>query len=155
TVEEAKERYGEETFSWRPRRQTSRTLRQIRDPLSVVLPENRLRLHAVSIQSPGFWEFLGTLNPLETIRKYLGDRYERKKDREYRNAAEAEKLRLENEKLKTEVVKDRIEILRSLKIPDDRIAAALNLHVVTPLSRLDEAQDSVLIEGAEIVDVKE
>src|SRR5262249_41492767 len=82
TVEEAKERYGEETFSWRPRRQTSRTLRQIRDPLSVVLPENRLRLHAVSIQSPGFWEFLGTLNPLETIRKYLGDRYERKKDRE-------------------------------------------------------------------------
>ena len=152
-VAEAKERYGE-VFSWRTRRNTSRTLRQIRDPSSVVLPENRLRLHAVSVQSPGFWEFLGALNPLETIRKYLTDRHEQKKDRDYRNAAEAERLRLELEKLKTEVVRDRIEILRGLNIPEDRIVATLNLHVVEPLSRIDEDQDSALIEGAEIIEVK-
>ena len=154
-VKEAQKRYGEEErYSWRPRRATSRTLRQIRDPEQVVLPEDRLRLHAVSIQSPGFWEFLGALNPLETIRKYLSDRHEQKKDREYRNAAEAERLRLENEKLKTEVVKERIEILRGLNIPEDRIAAILNLHVVAPLSKLDEAQDAGLIDRAEIVEVK-
>jgi hypothetical protein len=120
----------------------------------VVLPEDRLRVHAVSVQSPGFWEFLGALNPLETIRKYLSDRHERKKDNAYRNTAEAERLRLDNEKLKTEVVKERIEILRGLNIPEDRIAVILNLHVATPLSKLDEAQDSALIEGAEIVEVK-
>jgi hypothetical protein len=148
-VKEAQRRYGEGA-----RRATSRTLRQIRDPHLVVLPEDRLRLHAVSLQSPGFWEFLGALNPLETIRKYLADRHERKKDREYRNTAEAERLRLENEKLKTEVVKERIEVLRALNIPEDRIAAILNLHVVTPLSRLDEAQDAGLIEDAEIIEVK-
>jgi hypothetical protein len=151
-VKEAQERYGED--SWRPRRATSRTLRQIRRPDLVVLPEDRLRVHAVSVQSPGFWEFLGALNPLETIRKYLSDRHERKKDNAYRNTAEAERLRLDNEKLKTEVVKERIEILRGLNIPEDRIAVILNLHVATPLSKLDEAQDSALIEGAEIVEVK-
>jgi hypothetical protein len=155
-VQEAKERYGEETFRWgRSRRRASRTIRQIRDPGSVVLPENRLRLRAVSIQSPGSWDFLGALNPLETLRKYLADRHERKKDVAYRNAAEAERLRLENEKLKTEVVRDRIEILRDLDVPEDRIAAALNLHIVAPLSKLDEPQDTALILDAEIVEVED
>ena len=32
-------------------------------------------------ESPGFWEFLGSLNPLEVIRRYLNDRHERAKDR--------------------------------------------------------------------------
>lgn len=155
-VQEAQERYGEEMISWgRSRRRTSRTIRQIRDPGSVVLPEDRLRLRAISIQSPGAWDFLGALNPLETLRKYLADRHERKKDLAYRNAAEAERLRLENEKLKTEVVRDRIEILRGLEIPEDRIAAALNLHVVAPLSKLDESQDTALILDAEIVEVED
>ena len=155
-VQEAKERYSEEPFFWgRSRRRASRTIRQIRDSSSVVLPEDRLRLRAVSVQSPGFWDFLGALNPLETLRKYLAERHERKKDLAYRNAAEAERLRLENEKLKTEVVRERIEILRGLDIPEDRIAAALNLHIVAPLSKLDEAQDAALILDAEIVEVED
>lgn len=154
-VQETRERYAEEWTPWSrsSARKTSRTLRQIRDAKSVVLPEDRLRLRAVSIQSPGSWDFLGSLNPLEVLRKYLADRHERKKDLAYRNAAEAERLRLENEKLKTEVVRDRIEILRGLNIPEDRIAAALNLHVVAPLSELDEPQDTGLIIDAEIIEM--
>lgn len=152
-VQETKERYAEDWTPWgRSGRKTSRTLRQIRDAGSVVLPEDRLRLRAISIQSPGSWDFLGALNPLETLRQYLADRHERKKDFAYRNAAEAERLRLENEKLKTEVVRDRVEILRALNIPEDRIAAALNLHIVAPLSELDEPQDTGLIQDAEIIE---
>lgn len=155
-VQETKERYAEEWSPWgRSSRKTSRTLRQIRDAGSVVLPEDRLRLRAVSIQSPGSWDFLGSLNPLETLRQYLADRHERKKDLAYRNAAEAERLRLENEKLKTEVVRDRVEILRGLNIPEDRIAAALNLHIVAPLAELDESQDTGLIQDAEIIETED
>jgi hypothetical protein len=49
----------------------------------MVLPKDRLVLSAAALSSPGFFEFLGSLNPLEVIRKYLVDRHERRKDREY------------------------------------------------------------------------
>src|SRR4051794_21952202 len=40
-----------------------------------------LVVQRVVLESPGIWEFLGTLNPLEVLRKYLNDRHERQKDR--------------------------------------------------------------------------
>src|SRR5580700_4283093 len=52
------------------------------ETLAAMVPTSeRLVLDAVEIASPGFWEFLGSLNPLEVIRKYLSDRHERRKDR--------------------------------------------------------------------------
>src|SRR5947209_1111717 len=41
--------------------------------------EDRLILKSVVLHSPGNWEFLGKLNPLETLRQYLQDRHERRK----------------------------------------------------------------------------
>ena len=51
-----------------------------------------LDLVSVVIESPGFWEFIGALNPLEQLRGYLVERHERMKDREYRNDAERRRL---------------------------------------------------------------
>jgi hypothetical protein len=56
----------------------------------------RLRVHSIQVASPGVWEFLGTLNPLEVIRKWKQDSHERKKDDEYRSEAERVRLALDN-----------------------------------------------------------
>jgi hypothetical protein len=64
-----------------------------REEIATVVPvHSRLLLAAARLESPGFWEFLGSLNPLEVLRQYLSDRHERRKDREYREAAEARRL---------------------------------------------------------------
>ena len=52
----------------------------------LVSPSERLIVARVELASPGFWEFLGLLNPLEVTRKYLEDRHRRRQDREYREA---------------------------------------------------------------------
>lgn len=153
-ISDAKQRYGEQYFGRRYVSGTPvRSLKRIGKPERFLLPEDRLHLRRIVIGSPGFWEFMGTLSPLETIRKYLSDRHERKKDKDYRGELEAERMRLENERLRTETTRDRIELLRSIGIPENRIREVVNVHLIGPLGLLDRAQDSDLIQDAEIVDV--
>lgn len=111
----------------------------------LTLIDTPLRITAVQLQSPGFWEFLGLLKALETIRKYLADRYEQWKDREWRKPHEAEKLRLENERLRTQVVSERVKLLRDLGVPQSVIRRAFLAHVAQPLATLDRFQDLGLI----------
>jgi hypothetical protein len=96
-----------------------------------IVPERRLQLTRVSIQSPGFWEVLGSLNPLLQIREYLKDRHERRKDRSYREPAERERLRLENEVLQRTIrtadlrdLRERLEMLRDFG-GDERVEQLL------------------------------
>lgn len=44
----------------------------VRHPESL-LPEHRLVIQRVRIESPGFWEVLASFNPLQQIREYLND----------------------------------------------------------------------------------
>ncbi len=53
-----------------------------------VPPSARLVLERVRIESPGFWEFVASLNPLQQIREYLNDRHRRRQDRGFREASE-------------------------------------------------------------------
>ena len=103
-------------FGWPPGR---RGVRRTRDwpptpeeVASFVPRSEQLVLSAVSLASPGFWEFLGTLNPLEILRKYLNDRHERRKDRDYRESAERRRLELENLTLESRVLSERIRIAK-------------------------------------------
>lgn len=57
-------------------------------------------------------------------------------------------MALENQKLKTEVVKDQVDLLRSIGVPEEKIREALTRHVVLPLERLDRHQDADLIATA-------
>ena len=60
------------------------------EKVAALIPEeDRLKLRGVELNSPGFWDFLGKLNPLEVLREYLKDRHERRKDREYREIGRA------------------------------------------------------------------
>lgn len=67
-------------------------------------PGDRLIVSRVVLESPGFWEVFGSLNPLEVVRKYLNDRHERQKDRDYRSDAERERLAIENALNRLQVV---------------------------------------------------
>jgi DNA-directed RNA polymerase subunit N (RpoN/RPB10) len=109
--------------------------------------DTSLRISSVQLQSPGFWEFLGTLNALETFRKYLADRHERRKDRNWREPYEAEKAGLENEQLRTQVVKDQVDLLTKVGVPRHLIRRVVLTHVTRPLSTIDRFQDSGLIGG--------
>lgn len=125
-----------------------RNLITIRHPDEIILPEHRLRISRVVVESPGFWEFLGNLSPLEVLRKYLCDRHERKKDTAYRNRQEMEKGELELAKLGLEVVGEEISILQSLGVPEEKIRKALFDHIDKPLRALDEVQDKGLAQDA-------
>ena len=86
------------------------------------------------------------------IRQYLNDRHERRRDREYRDAAEARRLELENRLLENRVISERIEIARSLGAGDSDLAPLLTELVHRPLRALNGAQDEGLIESATVTD---
>lgn len=133
-----------------------RAVRYVRDwpptaeEISSLVPHSeQLVLFAVQLSSPGFWEFLGKLNPLEVIRQYLNDRHERRKDREYRESAERRRLTLENLSLENRVLSERMRLAKELGASDQDLAPLLNELVYKPLTALDHHQDKGVIEYAE------
>lgn len=107
-----------------------------------MLPQYRLELSRVSIKSPGFWEFLGALNPLQQLREFLKDRHERRKDHEYREPAEKEKLKLDNELLQkiilekeNSILHDQLSMMKEFGISDEEIRQIIWSRLGIPLSR--------------------
>jgi hypothetical protein len=122
------------------------------DEVSSLVPlSEQLTLTSISLTSPGFWEFLGTLNPLEVLRQYLKDRHERRKDREYRDSAERRRLMLENLTLENRILAERVRLAREMGASERDLAPLLNALVYRPLSALDRYQDEGVIENAEIL----
>jgi hypothetical protein len=117
---------------------------------SVIPARDRLVLRAARFESPGFWEFAGTLNPLEVIRQYLKDRHDRQRDQAYRDAAEARRLELENNLLENRVIRERVELAKSLGATDSDLAPLINELVYRPLRGLNGPQDEGMIDSAEL-----
>lgn len=75
---------------------------------NIISPEEVLIISKVNFNSPGFWEVVGSLNPLTQLREYLNDRHNRKKDKlTWENEAakailDNRRLELENKKLEIE-----------------------------------------------------
>lgn len=121
-----------------------------------VPPYARLVLEHVRIESPGFWEFVASLNPLQQIREYLNDRHRRRQDRDFREASERERLALENELIRRQIVerdnailRERITILRDVGYSDDEIDRLIWSSIGGSMARLGRHQDTRLIGGAE------
>jgi hypothetical protein len=87
------------------------------------------RLESVELHSPGFWEILGSLSPLKFISDCLTFWHERSKDTAFRNAAESARLCLENELRINDVIRQRLDLLRSVGVSD----AELRQHFVQPV----------------------
>lgn len=114
--------------------------RQFRD--SLILNEDKLILNKVNFQSPGFWEFLGSVNPLQQIREYIKDRHERNKDRKWRDNQEEKKVNLENQLLENKIIHERINILKSLNYSNEEIKIFINETFTQPLAELNKFQDN-------------
>lgn len=119
-------------------------------------PQARLVLEHIRIESPGFWEFVASLNPLQQIREYLNDRHRRRQDRDFREAAERERLALENELIRRQIaekdnsiLRERIAILREIGYTDEEIDRLIWSSIGGPMARLGRHQDKRLIGGAE------
>lgn len=115
----------------------------------IILPSDRLVISKVNIQSPGFWEFLGGLNPLQQIREYIKDRHERKKDKDYRSRQEEELGELSIEEKRNNIINQRIDMLKKVGYSDIEIRQLVTAMVITPLKQLDKHQDNGQIEGPE------
>ncbi len=118
---------------------------RIEESQAMILPGDRLRLSSVSLSSPGFWEFLGTLNPLEVIRKYLQDRHERMKDISYRNEQEKKLKNIEIAERQLEFVAKRIELAQKVGLPPQAVASLVTQLVERPLNALGALQDAGFI----------
>ena len=124
------------------------------EKVAAMVPEaDRLILQGVELHSPGMWDFLGKLNPLETLRLYLNDRHERQKDRQYRSPAEARKLEIENEARSLDNLERQIQILKDLGATDQQLAVLIEQLVFMSFRGLNGAQDQGLLLNAEVIEL--
>jgi len=111
-----------------------------------------LVISRVVLHSPGFWEFMGTLNPLEVTRRYLNDRHERRKDDSYRSRAEADRLALDNAVRGLDVLERYLQLRREygddLPLGPDTLPQTVASSVRPALERLAEFDDRGLISGS-------
>jgi hypothetical protein len=115
---------------------------------SFVFGDELLLVGRVELGSPGFWEFLGSLNPLEVIRQYLNDRHRRRQDRQYREREEARQLGLENDLREIEVLSERLRVAREYGVPEEALAPLLQGLLGRPLGSLGNLQDRGVIDGS-------
>jgi hypothetical protein len=108
----------------------------------------RLLIARVELASPGFFEFLGSLNPLTFISNELERRHRHRQDREYREREERRRLELENESLQLGILERRIEIARENGATDDVIATLLNQLLERPLRQLSDLDARGVIDGS-------
>lgn len=117
-----------------------------------VYPDDQLAIARISIQSPGWVELIGSLNPLQQLREYLKDRHERAKDKEWRSAAERDKAYLELEILRTQAERERVgaisdfyELLERMELTEEERQRILWDRLGGPMMRLGQHQDSGLL----------
>jgi hypothetical protein len=110
---------------------------------------NGLGLRRVRLESPGAWDLLGKLNPLETIREFLNDRHRRKIENAklpYEMAA----LELDNRLRELEIVQRQIEIAKSAGISERRLKSMMRTLIDRPFKQLAAAEQNGIIADAHL-----
>ncbi|KAF0135170.1 MAG: hypothetical protein FD152_1376 [Xanthobacteraceae bacterium] len=117
-----------------------------------VYPPDQLEISRITIQSPGWIELMGSLNPLQQLRDYLKDRHERKKDKEWRWKSEKERAEAELEILRIQAERERVgalkefyDLLDRMELSPEEKRKILWERVGTPLTRLARHQDRGLL----------
>jgi hypothetical protein len=118
---------------------------------SAVSRYEALVVKSVRLESPGAWKLVGISDCLEVIRKFINDRHERKKDKDYREARESERLKFENDILRTKAISDRVQLAKQVGIPEDSLAPLLNELLYDRLDELAPFQDRGVIDDAQLL----
>lgn len=134
------------TIKLNPKLDTSRHL---------INPEYLLTISKVNIQSEGFWELIGALNPLQQLREYLKDRHERRKDIEWKEPGEKERGILERQLLlvqitegENKVLSEKIKILKEIGFTNEEIRELIWKNIGKDLMQLGKHQDNGIIKGS-------
>ena len=132
----------------------------------LVPAEDRLTLRAVEIESPGFWAFMGRRGVLEQIRLWVKDAHERRKDKEYRKAAERRSLELDNrskelkvasEKVDLQIkltahVREQLDLARQMGTSEKDLRYLVENLIARPLKSLEPFVDAGVISDARMED---
>lgn len=119
--------------------------------VSLILPEEYIYISKVQFSSPGFWEFLGKLNPLETIREYLKDRHIRVKDKKFAWDQEKRRGELEIEEKRFSIIEKKIRLLKQLGYTDTQIREMSMEYFYSPLGSLNQHIDTGRITDIEFL----
>lgn len=121
-------------------------------PTGPIYPRDQLEISRITIQSPGWVELIGSLNPLQQLREYLKERHERQKDRDWRSDAEKHRaqleleiLRLQAERERTGAIADFYELLERMELSAEERQRILWERLGGPMMRLGQHQDSGLL----------
>ncbi|MFD8328818.1 hypothetical protein [Streptomyces lydicus] len=120
------------------------------NPIELDATWYELALVSAKLESPGFLEFLGALNPLECIRRYLCDRHARRQDKEYREPAEKRGLDAENLLKEATALKEWVAVLQQLGFSPTEIREVIEQHLKQPMRELMKCQDRTLIGKVEL-----
>ncbi len=117
-----------------------------------VHPDDQLELSRISIQSPGWGEFIGALNPLRELRDYLKDRHERTKDKRWRDATDHDRAVLENDLLRAKAEREHVgalsdfhDLMERAGISQEDRQRIMWEKLGLPMKRLGRHQDSGLL----------
>jgi hypothetical protein len=125
----------------------------------VVGADQVILLQRVELSSPGFWEFLGLLNPLDQIRRYLNDRHQRKLDllnlpvQQQTAQLVNENIELQNEKLAIENLRELLAVGREAGIPTTQTTAMYRQYVSNNLRTLGDTVERLNATAGELVEV--
>lgn len=118
---------------------------------SLVHPRSRLRFHAASLASPGFWDFIGKSLSVEAISSALNERQQRSelgRQEPYRRRME----NLDEVDRETEVILGRYRALREMGVEDEELIPLRNELLERPFRELAPHVDSGLIEDVEVLE---
>lgn len=115
-------------------------------------PKDQLEISRIRINSPGWVELVGALNPLQQLREYLKDRHERSADRSWRHASQKERALLENAILREQAERERFgtirefyEMLEQMDVSPEMRQRMLWERLGPVMMRLGHHQDTGLI----------
>ena len=121
-------------------------------------PEDKLVICSINFNSPGFWEMIGSWNPLNQIREYINERHARKRDKEYAweldkkiIQTEVEKKNLENDMLRVELIQNITKQLQLIGL-DKEYILHITKNCYKNLELLNEHIDEERITKIEVVD---
>jgi hypothetical protein len=117
-------------------------------------------LQRAEFSSPGFFEFLAALNPLEQIRRYLNDRHQRKLDllnlpiQQETARRVNDNLELQNERVAIENLRQILAVGRDAGLSDTQITSMYRQYVSKNLRTLGDTVERLNAIPGELVEVE-
>lgn len=121
----------------------------------ISLPEEVFpTLKTAKFNSPGFFEFISSLNPLSVLLTFIEKINQIKKDNKFNNILEAQSKMLDNMQKENDVIEKRLEVYKNMGFSDNEIRLILYNQVLKPSLKLHNELLKLNINHVELVEDK-